>query len=544
MIRAKHLFILSIALLSSHGLRAQRGAQQDTVIKGATIEIIQSYKPEVQRAPKPDFTPYLPPLDTTTPELRYSVPPQTLDYTYSSLPLRPLALDISPQGNIYKNYAKLGGGTLSTLYADAGIGSLSGEHYETAIHLNHLSQSGKIANQKVSATGLDAAGKLHAKQKIFGAGVGVHTNTYHYYGYDHNAYNFAESAVKQNFTAIDLGVDMQNEPSEVSKVNYHPSLKLGLFSDKYNASETAIDFKLPVGYQLDDNTELYIAAGAQMNAFSSPLMKQNSDIFSIAPGIRFNTNNISGHASVAPTFGNSNFYILPDININFTLPETQLMFSAGWKGELQQNTYRQLSTINPYISNLFAIQQTQQQEVYLGVKSNIGEHITFNGRASWWSFNNLPVFVNDTLTDNKQFFVLFDNKVNAIGLQAAIRYQVAQTFSIGFSGQWMNFNKSSYERVYHRPGLRFTGDIAAQPIEHLTINAYISFVDELYALDKGNRTFKLNSVLDIGLGAEYEIIDRLSIFARANNLLNNKNQLWYGYDAFGMNILGGARFKF
>ena len=30
----------------------------------------------------------------------------------------------------------------------------------------------------------------------------------------------------------------------------------------------------------------------------------------------------------------------------------------------------------------------------------------------------------------------------------------------------------------------------------------------------------------------------------ANNLLNSRYERWYGYDAFGFNILGGARLKF
>ena len=39
----------------------QRGSSKDAVLKGATIEIIQSYKPEVINTPKPEFTTSLPP---------------------------------------------------------------------------------------------------------------------------------------------------------------------------------------------------------------------------------------------------------------------------------------------------------------------------------------------------------------------------------------------------------------------------------------------------------------------------------------------------
>lgn len=543
----RHFIISFLCVLSSLSVVAQ----QDTALRGATIEIIQSYKPEVQRAPRPELTPHLPPVDTTTPTLDYSVPQQTLYYSYSSLPLRPLALDVNPTSAPFTNYVKAGGGNLSTLYLDAGISSLRGDNYETNFQVNHLSQAGAISDQKISLTGLDANGTYYKSGKAFGAQLGVHQNKYHYYGYDHSLYNYPIGNVSQAYTDISFAVDMKDKLEEGKKFTYHPSLMVNSFSDagntlRPNASELTIGAHLPFAYKLDSNTEVYLNADAiltTLNNSSAPA--QNNNVISVAPGIRFSRGIFTGHASVAPTWGiNGSLYILPDININFQLPETQFNFLAGWKGQLHQNTYKELAMLNPYMSALFTVTQTSSNEVYAGIKSNIGEHITFNGRASWWSYNNLPLFINDTAGDKSQFNIVYDTKVNAVGLQAAIRYQVAEVFSVGFSAQWLNFYNKSYEEVWHRPGVRFTGDIAAQPFSKLTINAYISFLDELYALESNNRTFKLNSVLDIGAGAEYEIIKRLNIFVQANNLLNNNYQRFYGYDAFGLNVFGGVRFKF
>lgn len=49
--RGRFLAISILGLLCGLSARAQRGAAKDTVIKGATIEIIQSYTPEVKRTP-------------------------------------------------------------------------------------------------------------------------------------------------------------------------------------------------------------------------------------------------------------------------------------------------------------------------------------------------------------------------------------------------------------------------------------------------------------------------------------------------------------
>lgn len=548
--RGKYIAISILGMLLSYAAEAQTSAN-DTLIKGATIEITQSYKPEVTRVPRPQPAPSLPPIDTSTPAFRYNPPQQTLFYSYGSLPLRPLALSISKPEVGYDSYVKLGGGNMSTLLLDAGTAALKGDNYKTAIHLQHLSQSGSIANQKVSLSGLDAGGTYHSNNgRAFKAQLGVNKNTYHYYGYDHSIYTFNEASVKQSFTNISLDLEAPDEAPEGKKVIYNPHLKFYSFSDKFNASEITVAAGVPVSYNIDSNLQLYIAANFTVTNFKNSLGNNNNNIFQLAPGIRFTKGIFTGHAGISPTFGETNLrtgksmYFLPDVEVNFNLPETQFNFTAGLQGNLVQNTYKQLATVNPYLSNLYYTPQTHATELFGGIKSNIGNHITFNGRVSWWQYNDLPLYINDTLTDKKQFKIITDNKVNAIGLQAAIRYHVAQTFSIGFDAQWMSFYNKTYTQLWHTPGIRFKGDIQAQPIKKLTINAYISFIDELYALDNNNRTLKLNSILDMGAGAEYEIIKRVNIFLQANNILNNKYQRWYGYEAYGMNIFGGARLKF
>lgn len=544
----KHIIIsiLSLAVALKAGAQ-QRGTDKDTTINGATIEIIQSYKPEVKQAPKPELTPSLPPVDTAYLTFRYTVPQQTLYYTYSSLPLRPLALSIDTPGRAMPNYVKLGGGNLSTLYLDAGIGGLKGRNYESAIHLHHLSQSGDIKYQKVSLSNLDAEATLHKNSHAWHATLGILHNQYGFYGYDHAVYNYNASAVKQAFTGVSLGIDMKNELySYVHNLDYHPAIKVSTYSDKFNASETSFNINLPFTYYIDSNLQLYLAGNFAITQFKNPLTSQSNNIFQAAPGIRFRTGIFKGHAGISPTSGNGgNLYFLPDVEVQFSIPGSQFKFNAGWQGTLVQNTFKDLSTINPYMLNLYTVQQTKTNEVFAGIKSNIGDNMTFNARASWWQYEGLPVFINDTTSDNKQFQVINDAKTNALSLQAAIRYQVARTVSIGVSGQWTNYYQTStLAKVYHRPGVRFGADIMAQPIKKLVITSYVSFLDKLYALDKGNRTLKLNAILDLGAGAEYTIIDRLNVFLQANNLLNNKYQRWYGYDAFGINLYGGVRVKF
>lgn len=517
----------------------------DTALKGATIEIIQAYKPQIKTSNKPELEVNLPPVDTTVPPFTYEVPQQTLSYNYTSFPLRPLALGTDSATIPYYNYVKVGGGNLSTLMLDAGIGSLRGDDYETQFHVSHLSQSGNLDNQKVSLTGFEGDGTLHRNGNAWHGSAAVFQNQYNYYGSDNPAYKYPGDSVKQAFTGVKLGVDMKNEMPGFKGLDYNPLFTFSLYSDRHDASERSINLGLPVSYTIDTNLQLSFGIHATLTQFENALQSQANNILQFTPSISYRKNNFKGAAGLYPTIGKGgSFYMLPDIKARFMIPGSQYSFKAGWQSKLRQNTYEELSTRNPYMFNTYTVLQTQTNEVYAGIEGNIGTHISFSGKASWWQYNDLPLFVNDTFTDNKQFSIAYDTKVNALSLQAVVRYQVGNTFTLGLSGTWQDFYNKSYSELWHEPGVQLRADAQVKPLEALTITGYFSLMDEIYALDKNATVTKLKAIADLGASSEYQFIPKLSAFLQVNNLLNGRNERWLGYPAFGTNVFGGIRLKF
>lgn len=523
---------------------ARTAAGDDTTtLKSTTIEIIQSYKPDVKMAPKPEMQPSLPPADKRVPQMSYTVPPQSLYYTYSSTPLRPLALGRDTVGLGFQNYVKVGGGNLSTLMLDAGIGSLHGSNYESAIHVHHLSQSGKIENQKSSLTGLEAEGTLHTSSHAWHAALNVLRNQYHNYGYDHNLYDYTASQVRRSYTGMGLNVDMHNEDDE-KPLSYHPSLGVLLYGDNYQASQRKVDMSIPVSYRVDTSLKLTLGiSGSYATLNDSTTVSRGSHMFKMMPSVSFHKNGLSLDAGLYPTQGQSNFYLLPDVKVGYTIPKTQIGIYAGWQGQLRQNTYDEVSGRNPFVANSYNLKQTHTDEIFAGLQTNIGSHITLSGRVSYWMFENMPLFINDTGSDYKQFFIAYD-KVNALSLQAALRYHVANTFAVGVSATYYGYNADAFRHAWHEPGVRINADLLVRPMPELVITGYASIMNGIYAMEKGGISRKLSAIADIGGSAEYSFIPRLSAFIQVNNILNNRYERWYGYQAYGFNIIGGIRFKF
>ncbi|MES2702649.1 MAG: hypothetical protein V4649_08425 [Bacteroidota bacterium] len=546
----KHLFI-PILLFVALGARAQRPTPgSDTVLKGSTIEVIQAYTPKVKQSPKPEWIPQLPPVDTNRPAISFEVPQQTLYFPYNSLPLNPLELGRAPFVLPFPNYIKAGGGNMSTIFVDAGIGGIYGKNYESAIHLHHLSQKGNIVNQQSSLSGLEADGMLHKAKTDWHGALIAQRNQYKYYGYDHQLHNYNEDTVNQVYTTIRGIIDLKNRTdSNGSRFTYHPSVNGSYYGAKLNTSEVSFGFDAPFNYMVDSSLDLQIAVRGAYSNFNNDTQAISNSVTGAWPGLSLHGEHMAGHALVGLVLGmDGSGYILPDIAGEYKAGGNKFFISAGWQASLRRNTYEELTTENPYMRNIYTVLQTRRDEVYGQFRARGGDHFTYSGRISWWSFADLATFLNNN-GDQKEFDVLYQD-VKAISFKAAARYTVADRWSVGGSADFYSYYNISTrfagpsQYVWHEPAMRIKADFTITPVKKLTCNAYLSILGGIQARDVPGNVVDLPTIFDAGVSAEYQLIPRLSVFAQINNLFNNKYQRWYGYDVYGLNIYGGLRLKF
>jgi len=536
-------------ILAMLGVSFTAGAQlpapgKDTVMKSATIEVIQAYKPQVKQAPKPEWVPQLPPPDTTHTAVNYDdVPQQSLYFTYTSLPLHPLALgkDVLPLP--FQDYIKLGAGNLNTIFLDAGIGAVHGKDYETYIHLHHLSQKGDITNQQTALSGIEAEGLLHKDYSDWHASISGERNQYYYYGYNHDYYSYSSDSVKQTYTTIRATVDMKNKDAS-SQFSYHPEISASLYNAAMNTSETNFGFDVPLAYKFDNSLQAQVALTGAVTNLQANSISTNNNYVELLPGFSFDNNVFKGHALLGLAAGkDGKNYILPDILAAYTLPGTGSTIFAGIQSTLRQNTYEQLTTENPYIFNNYQVMQTSKAEYFAGVQGGAGDHFTYSARISYWDYQELPTFLNDS-GDQKQFRIVYDDNVNALSFQLAARYKVANNWSAGLTGDIYHFNNGTQPYVWGEPGTKIKGDFSFMPSPKFTVTAYLALMGGIWAKDSFGNTIKLNTFTDLGGNAEYQIVPRISVFLQVNNILNDKYQRWLGYQAYGINIYGGLRLKF
>lgn len=516
----------------------------DTTLRGTTFEVEQIYKPEIKPAPKPELTPTMPPADVQRLAQQYEVPQQALYYTYRSLPVRPLALGKDTATPPPANYIKAAGGNLSTIYADLGIAGLKGGNWESVINANHISQKGNITGQKFSHTGLNATGTLHANNHAWTLGVDGNYRRYGLYGYNHDIFDYDDAALKRVYADGGIKFGVRNETEGPWGISYAPTVSVNINAGTIIDWERTIAISAPFTKKVDEHISVGLGIAGTFTHLKADTFSQENNIVQLTPSLTVQQDRFTGHFGLNPTFGRGgNTYLLPDIVAKYGVSD-RFLVKAGWQASLTQNTFQQMYLKNPFLQSVQNMRQSRSDEVFGGFEAGLGKQLSLNATVSWWQYNNLAIFRTAPTADRKSFMVDYDPRVNALSLQASLRYQVANTFSAGVSGGWYAFYDSKNARVWHEPAIRVKGDVQWQLLKSLQLNAYLLVLDEIYGENTLGGEVKLDGVADVGIGAEYQLVPRLSLWLNVDNLLNRENERWMGYQGYGINIFGGLRFRF
>jgi len=98
-------------------------------------------------------------------------------------------------------------------------------------------------------------------------------------------------------------------------------------------------------------------------------------------------------------------------------------------------------------------------------------------------------------------------------------------------------------KAYNKPGLEVDLRATLDVISNLKFTMNYYFAGERWTYFNG-QNLEMESINDLNLGAVYQINDAFSLNLRANNLMLQKYDLWYGHPAQGFNASGGFTFQF
>ncbi len=538
-----HQYIITLVMLHTTTLLT---AQKDTLPKEQVIKVKSSFKPVLRNASKLVYYGTPPLVDSTRPTLTYTIPAQNLFFQLQPTPIKPLALpNQANEGWSNSNYVKLGYGNFSTPYLQAGLSFGNIKTAAIGIYANYISSKGTIKNQENANLGLAIQGSKTTPKGIEIAGkVGYNQDQYRLYGYDHNLYNYTKNQVKQNFSTTNLTLGFKNvQPTEYG-LNYNPKLTANLFTDNKKANEINAILDVPVQKNIGDNVGIQIGAAVDYTHYTNPSTSINNTIVYIKPALLLQSNTIKFVGGAIPSWENSKFALLPNLTADIKLKASQYSLQLGWLGYFNKGSYQRWAAINPYIAQPTTLYNTKVDEKFAGIKGTSGNHIVYSIKASYFSYNNMPLFVNDT-TDGKTFIVTKETSLNAIQIHAEVGVIEKEIFHLTAGVNINNYlNLQNNAKAFGLLPIEATAALQWQLFKGLWLKADAFVWDGAKFKTKTNQITKLNFVTDVNAGLEFKVTKQIAVWANGNNLLNARYQRWRNYDTYGTNFLVGFRYNF
>ena len=523
-------------------------AQRDTT-KKQTIDITSSYKPVLRNAVKINFSASQLAADTSKNVGPYNAPAQNLFYVYQPAVLRPLALAQDSVLDLgIRNFIKAGFGNYSTPYLSAGFSFGDGKTSLVNVYTDYISSKGSLENQRYSEMNIKAAGSYFtAAHELYGR-ASIKSQDNYLYGYNHDTISYKGEGVLQRYQTLSLSGGIRNKEQTGTGINYNPHFEANLFSSQSKASESSLAVTLPVEKTFADVFSIRVAAKADITSYTSknlvPNVKFTNNIYSLAPELVYAKPLFNIHVGIAPTWDNNKLNVLPNIYGEAKLQDKIFLVQAGLVGRIVKNNYQYLTTINPYLQTLAFQQNTKETEIYGGIKATLGSHFNFSAKASWLTYNNLPLFVNDT-ADGKTFYISNENRANNFRLHGDMSFVKQDKFTItgGLTFNGYNGFKNN-SRAWGTLPVELNASLRWWAFKQVLLKGDFMAFKGGPVLMKDGSDVVLGGGTDLSAGVEFAINKNFSAWLDFNNVFNSKYQRWHSYPVYGLNILAGAIFKF
>ncbi|MDY0780186.1 TonB-dependent receptor [Tenacibaculum sp. IB213877] len=563
--------------------------KKNDTIKTEVVNVVTSYAPKVTDAFKIKRKPVI--------HLSKEVDKKELEYQIISVPVASTfipqsgtlkGINLGKQERLFDNYLSAGFGNNTTPFFEAYIHNNTPFDGEYSIGLNFLYTNDPVENTVLSSSfynvDLDLLFKQEERYFDWKLGFKAERDMYNWYGIPENipfteiAINSIEAQQTYKHYKVFGGAEFQDSYTQDANAF------VSLFTDDFESSEfnAGIEgtFAFPLGrfgLQLEDlqlKGSLDYLGGTFVRSYENDDFNEVKYKF-ITLGahpyynFKFNEFDIKVGAKAFFSMDTENslnqFFIYPDVEINYPVIGKLANLYVGASGDLHNNSYKSLSNENPYISPTQTILQTDEiYNIYGGLRGILSNTINYNVQASYKNEENKPLYVlnnsksngnttGDVLTGysfsgydyGNSFSAVYDN-VKTVTVSGEIAYDFSKQITVGLNSEFNTYSLLNQEEAWHLPKIK--ADVFGHYKTdkwYATTNIYFVGNRKGFIYDNDVPTaVDLKSYIDVNVNGGYHFNPIFSAFLKVNNITNNSYQKFTNYNVQGIQVIGGIVWKF
>lgn len=536
-----HIQLTIGIMIIAGGLYAQK---RDTIKR---VEITSAFRPMLKESAKINFNASPAPIDTTKPRLTYDIPTQNLLFAYQPGQLKPLALDIDTGGRWdMSSFIKAGFGSLKTPYIQGAFSFGDGRTAGLNIQAKHISSDGKRIYQDYRNTQFGLRGFFQTSKNMeWNARLGMKQELYYKYGFQPTTLEFPKDSLRQKFQTWSGSIGVHNINLTEFGLSYSPELRIDVFDDGNNNSESNTYLNIPLQKTVGKTFAVNLGVTFDLTRYKpADYPAQDNTFYYISPSLLYKTPAVNIQAGIRPSWDNKTFKLFPNVLAEISSPDQRFTIQAGWIGYLRKTNLQYLTGFNPWITPPSTLKNTWIQERYVGLKGSVGDHLSYNTKVGWNTYENHPLYLN-SLGDGKSFDVVYERKMKGVHIGGEVGYTVGETFSL-HSGFTLNqyLGLKDFDKAYGLVPLDIRAAMRVQVMKDLWIKSdFFAWGGSKYRSRVGD-TGQLAGNIDLNAGVEFRVTKNINLWAQFNNILNKSYLRWNQYPSYGFNFLAGVIFAF
>lgn len=559
-------------------------AQKKEQIGSETVNVVKPYTPKISDAFKAKEIPELDEEANAQKEkIKYTIFSFPVASTFTPSKGKAEGVEKEKQAHLFKNYATFGVGNYGTFIGELFVNhDLNNTDYVGGMFRHHSSEGG-IQNVALEDgfydTSLDLMYGSNQKDVSWNFDLGYQNQIYNWYGLPSN---FASTLTPQDRTTLINGINPQQTYGTISLggnvafnegVLNKASLQYHHFSDASGSSENRFYAKPTVEFEvMESAVKTNIIVDYVGGSFKKNYSNTNSDRvkygftnFGIVPSFVMQeedwTLNIGAGLFYSMDNVNSNnqFLVYPQFNASYKVVGDLMIFYAGAEGNLEQNSYMDFVNENPFLSPTLNIAPTDKQyDIFAGLKGKLTNTVSYNVKASYANERNKALFRSNDYNENaanedyafgNSFQVVYDD-MRTLNFYGELKADFSEDVSFGINGTFSSYTNDLQQEAWNLPTIKVSSNLDVNITEKWFAGANVFYVGERKdfqtntAFSANAASVTLKSYFDVNANVGFKYSNRLTAFARANNITNNAYQKWLNYPVQGFQVILGVNYKF
>lgn len=558
--------------------------KKEETIGTETVNVVKPYSPTISDAFKVKETPSLDDSGNQAKEtIKYSILSVPVASTFTPSKGKAAGVDKSKQERLFNNYATLGVGNYGTLNAELFVTQdLGNNDYVAGMFRHHSSQGGikdVFLNDEFYDTALNVGYGQNNRDMSWNIDLGYQNQVYNWYGLP---VDFGSTLLPQDrfilidkinpnhsYNTISLGGNIDFTDGIFSKV----ATRFTHFSDSFSSSENRFyvkpTFKVDVMDQsINTNVIIDHVSGSFENNYfqnSGQPIKYSLTNFGVEPSFVVNENDWTLELGAGLYYGldsensGNKFYIYPKVNASYKLVGDLMIFYTGVNGGLNQNSYADFVTENPFLSPTLNMRPSSTQyNVFAGLKGKLANNVSYNLTGSYLNEKDKALFKSNDYTEDitnqnyaygNSFGVIYED-IRTFRFYGELKADFSENVTFGINGTFNSYKTDGQLEAWNLPTMKLSSSLDVNITKQWYAGLNVFYVGERKDMQSNldlatePSVISLKSYFDANAHLGYKFSDRLTFFLKLNNIGNQAYEKWLNYPVQGFQVLGGANYKF